>query len=163
MAVVVLAVCGGCIALLGGIGTEIAEDEEARTSAQPAGSEVRDGKFSFVVTRVDPPVTEVGDNEIMRETAQGEFVLVHVEVTNTANEPQTYFSENQKLIDDQGREYTNDSMAEMSVNAPNMITEINPGNKLSTIIVYDVPRGTVPAAIEFHDSTFSGGARVALK
>ncbi|WP_309231291.1 DUF4352 domain-containing protein [Nocardia sp. SYP-A9097] len=131
-------------------------------SVSPVGSEVRDGKFAFVVTAVDPPVASVGDNDIMRKTAQGEFVLVHVDITNTGDKAQTYFGENQKVIDDQGRQYSNDTSAEMAINA-DLMAEINPGNKVSVIIPFDVPKGTVPVSIEFHDSMFSGGARVALK
>ncbi|MGX1779010.1 DUF4352 domain-containing protein [Nocardia brasiliensis] len=65
-------------------------------------------------------------------------------------------------IDTQGRSFTNDTAAELAVN-PQLIGEINPGNKVAVMIVFDVPKGTDPAAIEFHDSMFSGGVRVALK
>jgi len=34
---------------------------------------------------------------------------------------------------------------------------------VSITLVFDVPQGTVPAAVEFHDSALSGGVRVALK
>ncbi len=43
------------------------------------------------------------------------------------------------------------------------VTDINPGNKISVAIAFDVSPGTVPATIEFHDSMFSGGVRVAVK
>ncbi|MFF2550274.1 DUF4352 domain-containing protein [Nocardia sp. NPDC058058] len=127
-----------------------------------AGSEVRDGKFAFIVTAVDPAVATLGDNEILRKTAQGEYVVVHVDITNTGDKAQSYFGDNQKLIDDQGKQYSNDTAAELAVNT-SLTAEINPGNKLSVSIPFDVPKGTVPAAIELHDSAFSGGARVALK
>ncbi|WP_435591016.1 DUF4352 domain-containing protein [Nocardia sp. bgisy118] len=64
-------------------------------------------------------------------------------------------------MDDQGRLYTNDTAAELNLDK-DLAAEINPGNKISVILAFDVPKGTVPAAIEFHDSAFSGGARVAL-
>ncbi|MGV9820905.1 DUF4352 domain-containing protein [Nocardia xishanensis] len=152
---------GGCVALLSSAADEISESTEKRTSAAPAGSEVRDGKFGFVVTRVDPPVASVGDNKFLKKDAQGEYILVYVDVTNTADKPQTYFGDNQKLVDDQGRLYTNDTAAELNLDK-DLAAEINPGNKISVILAFDVPKGTVPAAIEFHDSAFSGGARVAL-
>ncbi|MEV0295109.1 DUF4352 domain-containing protein [Nocardia sp. NPDC050710] len=153
---------GGCVALLSSAADEVAKGEEQRTSAAPAGAEVRDGKFGFVVTRVDPPVPTVGDNQFLKKDAQGEYVLVHIDVTNTGDRPQTYFGENQKLVDDQGRLYTNDTAAELNLNK-NVISEINPGNKISVTLVFDVPRGTTPSAVEFHDSVFSGGVRVAVK
>ncbi|MBF6171802.1 DUF4352 domain-containing protein [Nocardia blacklockiae] len=152
---------GGCAVLFTSATHEVAEQGAARTSVRPAGSEVRDGKFGFAVTRVDPPVTTVGDNEYLRRNAQGEYVLVHVDVTNIGDKPQTYFGENQKLVDNQGNLYTNDTMAEMNVNK-DLVTEINPGNKISVVLAFDVPVGTAPAAVEFHDSAWSGGVRVAV-
>ncbi|WP_280467108.1 DUF4352 domain-containing protein [Nocardia cyriacigeorgica] len=153
---------GGCALLVGGAAHEVAKQESERTVAAPVGTEVRDGKFSFVVTRVDTPVKTVGDNQFLQQQAQGEYILVHVEVTNTADRPQTYFGENQKLVDDQGRVFGNDTRAEMNLNE-HLASEINPGNKISVVLAFDVPEGTSPAAIEFHDSMFSGGARVAVK
>ncbi|WP_433575175.1 DUF4352 domain-containing protein [Nocardia brasiliensis] len=157
--VLIAALFVGCIAL---VSNEVSKVDDKRTTTEPAGTEVRDGKFAFLVTGVDPPVTTVGDNEFLKEDAQGEFILVRVDVSNIGSEPQTYFADNQKLIDDQGRSFTNDTAAELAVN-PQLIGEINPGNKVAVTIVFDVPKGTDPAAIEFHDSMFSGGVRVALK
>ncbi|WP_280266740.1 DUF4352 domain-containing protein [Nocardia wallacei] len=152
---------GGCSILIMGAADEVADQQAARTSVQPAGQEVRDGKFGFFVTGVESPVDSVGDNEFLKKSAQGEYVLVHVDVTNTVDTPQTYFGENQKLVDNQGRLYTNDTMAELNLNK-DVATEINPGNKISVVLAFDVPKGTVPAAVEFHDSAFSGGVRVAI-
>ncbi|MFD5178760.1 DUF4352 domain-containing protein [Nocardia sp. NPDC058379] len=159
---VILLGCAGCFTVLKSGVDNAAEDSAARTSVAPVGSEVRDGKFGFVVTAVDPPVASVGDNEFLKSDAQGEYILVHVDVTNTAGEPQTYFGSNQKLIDDQGREFANDTSAEINLNT-DLSAGINPGNKKSVVIAFDVPKGTVPAAIEFHDSMFSNGVRVALR
>lgn len=81
-----------------------------------AGSTVRDGKFEFVVTAVDPPVKVVGDNPYLQKTAQGEYIQVHLTVTNISNKAKSYWSDNQKLIDDKGREFDNDTMAGINVN-----------------------------------------------
>ncbi|MFD6399671.1 DUF4352 domain-containing protein [Nocardia sp. NPDC060249] len=158
----ILVICGGCVAVFNKAGDEINENSAKASSAAPAGSEVRDGKFAFVVTEVDPPVATVGDNEFSQQTAQGEYILVHVDVTNIGSEAQSYFGDNQKLIDTAGKEYANDTMAEVAVNS-DLAVQINPGNKKSVVIAFDVPTGTQPAAIVFHDSAFSNGVRVALK
>lgn len=162
--------CGGCAGIIATSADDA--DNPSGTSVvggstpdggdeiAPAGSEVRDGKFAFVVTQVDPPVKSVG-NDFLGTTAQGEFVLVHIDVTNTSDQPQSYSGGNQKLIDAQGREFTNDTEAEIYLN-DDIYTEINPGNKFSVILAFDVPVGTRPAALEFHDSMFSGGVRVAV-
>ncbi|MGY4102496.1 DUF4352 domain-containing protein [Nocardia sp. R16R-3T] len=152
---------GGCALLIGSAAHEVAKQDDERTVAAPVGATVRDGKFSFVVTQVDAPVKTVGDNQFSRQQAQGEYILVYIDVTNTADRPQTYFGDNQKLVDDSGRLFGNDTRAEMNLN-DHLMSEINPGNKISVILAFDVPEGTAPAAIEFHDSMFSGGARVAI-
>ncbi|MET8799593.1 DUF4352 domain-containing protein [Nocardia sp. NPDC004568] len=162
--------CGGCAGLVAtsaddadSPGTSIAagpaQDDGDRLA--PAGSEVRDGKFGFVVTQVDPPVKSVG-GDYLGKAAQGEFVLVHIDVTNTSDQPQSYFGSNQKLIDAQGREFTNDTEAEIYLN-DDVFTDINPGNKFSVILAFDVPASAQPAALEFHDSAFSGGVQVAVR
>ncbi|MFI1920507.1 DUF4352 domain-containing protein [Nocardia sp. NPDC020380] len=153
---------GGCVALVGGAAHEVAKQEAQSTSVAPVGSEVRDGKFAFTVNSVDAPVSSVGDNEFMAKQAQGEYILVHVTIANIGDQSQTYIGNNQKLIDDQGKSYSDDSAAEMNLNK-DIVTDINPGNKVAVALAFDVPKGTVPNAIEFHDSMFSGGVRVALK
>ncbi|WP_216917908.1 DUF4352 domain-containing protein [Nocardia noduli] len=169
--------CGGCFGLVG-VAANNSDDKSTATVTldsapnpgvtpaapdyAPAGSAVRDGKFEFVVTRVDEPVGVVGDNPYLRSTAQGQYILVHVGVTNIGDKPQTYFGSNQTLIDDQGRKFENDTRAEINVN-DHMSTAINPGNSIAVTIVFDVPAGTVPAVLELHDSMFSGGAEVALR
>ncbi|WP_227983227.1 DUF4352 domain-containing protein [Nocardia spumae] len=175
--------CGGCFGLVGIAGNsanktstaapspEAAEQQAATTPSGPrgpvvatAGAEVRDGTFAFVITGIDAPVATLGDNRFLRQTAQGEYVVVHADVTNIGTTPQSYFGSNQKLIDDRGRRYTNDTVAEIDINDRGVIgAEINPGNKISVAIAFDVSPGTVPATIEFHDSIFSGGARVAVR
>ncbi|MGW4636160.1 DUF4352 domain-containing protein [Nocardia sp. NPDC004415] len=177
--VFVLCGLGGCLAIVAGSDTE---DKVAATfttaaptapgapAAAPeddvaaAGSAVRDGKFEFTVTAIDPPVKVVGDNPYLQKTAQGQYILVHLTVTNIGNKAQSYWANNQKLIDDQGREFENDTMAGINVNEDTAMTsDINPGNSVQVVVVFDVPAGTTPAALELHDSAFSGGAKVALR
>lgn len=42
------------------------------------------------------------------------------------------------------------------------LNTINPGNSVDGTLVFDVPEGLAPAAVELHDSPFSGGATVTL-
>ena len=185
IAVMVLA-CGGCFGLVGMASDAADEDSPAATfttggpasedaaapgepareapapDAAPAGTAVRDGKFEFRVTAVDPPVRTVGDNQFLRTTAQGEYILVHVSVTNVGDRPQTYFGSNQKLFDADGRQFENDTRAEINLH-DHMATTINPGNTIDVVLAFDVPVGTVPAKLQLHDSMFSGGAKVALR
>ena len=83
-------------------------------------------------------------------------------VTNTGNEPQSFFIQNQKLIDSAGREFAADTTASYEMNPANntMVLDMNPGFSVTAKVPFDVPPETPVAAIEVHDSAFSGGARV---
>lgn len=58
------------------------------------GTEVRDRKFAFKVTRVQRGVSSVGDQ--FGEEAQGSFTIVTLRVKNIGDESQTFDASNQK-------------------------------------------------------------------
>ncbi|RTL70277.1 MAG: DUF4352 domain-containing protein [Pseudonocardiaceae bacterium] len=147
-------------------------DTSAGTSAEAAkrsdavagiGTEVRDGDFAFVVTGVAPAVKQLGKGS-WSTRAQGEFVLVTVTVTNIGKESTMFSGGNQKLRDAQGREFDADSgSAVMYVpDSESFLNQINPGNSVNATVVFDVPVGLQPTAIELHDSMFSRGVTVSL-
>jgi hypothetical protein len=86
-------------------------------------------------------------------------------VKNTGNQPQSFFSNNQKLFDTAGKEYASDSMADSASNSESgdsMVIDLNPGFTLTAKVAFDVPPGTQIAGIAVHDSAFSGGAKITL-
>ncbi|WP_142056831.1 DUF4352 domain-containing protein [Pseudonocardia kunmingensis] len=140
-----------------------AQPDSAVATPAGIGDEVQDGSFAFTVTDVKSGVQALGESFLRRE-AQGEYVLVHVTVRNTGTEAATFLGANQTLLDAQGREFEADSSAAM-MNVPDsesFFTPINPGNSVEGVLVFDVPEGLSPAAIELHESMFSGGALVSL-
>ena len=141
---------------------------EPAEPAEPAeagiGTAVRDGKFEFTVTRVERPGNKVGEG-ILEETAQGEFVIVYVNVANIGDKGQMLDSTSQTLIDGQAREFNPSSAAMFTLpNADKAFLEnINPGNSVTDVpILFDVAPGTGLDKIELHDSLFSGGVTVKL-
>lgn len=141
-----------------GTSTEAAVEPEPPPAG--IGTEVRDGKFAFVVTSIDTSAV-AGDpsNPFMRVEPQGVFVNVHMAVTNIGNEPQTFFADNQKLFIGE-REYSPDTMAAVWTKSTNV--EINPGNTIQAVVSFDVPANPPPvvSSVELHDSMFSGGVTV---
>ena len=68
----------------------------------------------------------------MTATAQGEFIVITMSVTNIGNEAQNYFGQNQKVIDANGRQYEANSAAGMWMNSGlSLMGDINPGNSNS--------------------------------
>lgn len=138
--------------------------EPAEKTRAGIGDPVRDGKFEFVVTGVDCSRTTIG-SDLLNTKAQGKFCLVSVSVKNIGDEAQTFTGSNQKAYDVKGAEFENDGAAEIYANdnAETFLNDINPGNKVTGKIVFDVPKGTVLTEIELHDSFWSGGVKVTLK
>jgi hypothetical protein len=79
---------------------------------------------------------------------------------NIDDERQSFLPNNQKLIDSAGRLYAADAIAAVKMNHRSMVVDMNPGFNITLKVPFDVPAGTMPAAIELHDSVFSDGARV---
>ena len=181
--VVALAVCGGIIAAMMGGGSDEPEttggggDTEQPASEAPAtegedseedaagtlGEPVRDGNFEFTVNSVDCGAAQVGD-EFLSDKAQGQFCLVDVTVKNIGDRPQTFLDTDQNAFDANGNEHTVDSEAGVIANdnADVWISDINPGNELNGILVFDMPADQDITSLELHDSSFSGGVKVTV-
>lgn len=142
--------------------------ETAPTAAVPVATKlntpVRDGKFEFVVTGVQPGLAEVGDNPFLNQKAQGQFVIVTLSVQNIGDKPQGFSPSDQKLFDTEGRSFESDAAAQIALGTSDvpLWDNINPGNTVTVQLVYDMPAAAVPARIELHDSMFSGGVTVDL-
>lgn len=126
------------------------------------GTSVRDGKFEFVVTSIEPGVAEIGSAPISTK-AQGQFILVNVNVKNISNEAQPFDGGSAKAFDSQGRQFTSSSSAAIYLPDSNsFFTPINPGNSVDSKVVFDVPADAQLTSIELHDSMFSEGVTVKL-
>ncbi|MGW7201509.1 DUF4352 domain-containing protein [Streptomyces chryseus] len=141
------------------------EDTEREPQEKPEsptiGDPVRDGKFEFTVTKVVPGVEEIGGD--YGDKAQGQFILVCINVENIGDESQLFDGSAQKLFDAEDREFSADTAAAIYLEeSESFLNEINPGNKVEGIVVFDVPKNVEPVKIELHDSVFSGGVTVNL-
>ncbi|MEV5828456.1 DUF4352 domain-containing protein [Spirillospora sp. NPDC052242] len=160
---------GGEQAAAGGAGAEKSAGPEngkgkgKEKVADGIGREYRDGKFAFTVTKVKKGVARVG-NEYAGSEAQGQYVLVHVTVENIGDEARMFDGTNQTLIDTRGREFEADTEAAIWSNQDtrSFLEQINPGNSVKGVVIFDVPKNVKLKAIELHDSMFSGGVTVPL-
>lgn len=128
-----------------------------------AGSAVRDGKFEFTVTATKCGATKVG-NEYLNQKAQGQFCLITIKVKNIGKDARTLDASNMTAFDAKGAEFSADGVASMYANKDQetFLNEINPGNQVTAVFAFDVPKGTKVTKLELHDSPFSGGIQVAL-
>jgi len=129
----------------------------ARPDAE-MGQAVQDGKFEFVVSSV----YESGEATLPQP--RGTWMVAAMTIRNIGDQPQSFFIQNQKLIDTEGREYAADAMASFSINNDNtMVLNLGPGFAINVRVPFDVPPGVTPDKIEVHDSAYSGGALVKVE
>jgi hypothetical protein len=126
-----------------------------RVGVPAAGSAVRDGQFEFEVTNVEQGAKHVGGPGIFGDTAEGEFVVVHVHVSNIGKKESTFDASDQTMVDDEGNEYKGQGEV--------FGHKLNPGFESDELVAFDVPPGTTPDKFEFHDSSLSGGVKVKAK
>jgi len=141
-------------------GSEAKDDKPAAKIGEP----VRDGKFEFTVKSQKCGVSKVG-TDLVGAKAQGQFCLITVTVKNIGKEPQTLVDSAQKAYAADGTEYSTDSTAALYANKGEntIFTEINPGNQITGVLVFDIPKDVKLTKLELHDSIFSGGVEVALE
>jgi Domain of unknown function (DUF4352) len=128
----------------------------ANPGAAGIGDPVRDGGFMFTVTAVEdgPPVLRRPDGFVQ---PRGRFVLVSVTVRNDGTSPGSFAEEDQYLIDGERRK------SEGYIDGGDLfLADINPGNTVGGVLVFDIASDAVPAWIELHASPSSGGVTVAL-
>ncbi|MET8089800.1 DUF4352 domain-containing protein [Micromonospora sp. NPDC005220] len=138
-----------------------AEDKAAKTAK--VGEAARDGKFEFTVKSAKCGVAKVG-SEPLGQKAQGQFCLVTVNVKNIGKEAQMFDGSSQKAYAADGTEYSADTGAAIyaNKNAETFLNDINPGNQVTGVVVFDIPKNVKLTKLELHDSMFSGGVDVAL-
>lgn len=125
------------------------------------GDPVRDGKFEFVVNDIKCGVKKVG-SEFLEEKAQGQFCLVEMSVTNIGDEAQLFDAGSQKGTTNTGATVDADGSASLVVpeNENSFLEEINPGNSIEVVVVYDIAKDQTLETLELYDSIFSGGVTV---
>jgi hypothetical protein len=143
---------------------ETSTEAESSPTLAPApgpGGAAEDGGLTFTVVGVDTATTITSPtSEFLTKDAQGQFIVVHLSVTNTGADAGSYMATLQKLKA-AGVSYEADPEASFYVGT--VYEDINPGNTLDTSIVFDVPSGTAPESIELHGTAVSPGIEVPLQ
>ncbi|MEQ4304791.1 DUF4352 domain-containing protein [Plantactinospora sp. B6F1] len=124
---------------------------------QPA----RDGDLEFQVQRVRCGVTEVGD-PLVSQLAVGQFCLVDLAVRNLGRRPVTFQDGLQIAYGPAGQRFGVDSSAGLLANADQLgfLDEINPGNRVTGAVVYDIPPDTRIVRLRLRASATSPGIQV---
>jgi hypothetical protein len=128
------------------------------TTVGPTGV-VTDGPLSFTIHGIEIGDTVVMSDAPLEKTAVGEFVVVHMTVTNVGTDPASFIGMFQTLhaggttypLDDEATAYLEGTFA-----------DLEPGQSADVSVAYDVPVGTPPESIELHADPSTPGAEVPL-
>jgi hypothetical protein len=154
---------GGDNATGSGTSASSGKSETKTPKTAKIGQPARDGKFEFTVQKVKCGVNEVGPSGFGQH-AQGQFCLITLKVANIGKEAQSFSDSDQKAFSSDGTQFSSDSGAAIYVNkdADTLFNQINPGNNITGVIVFDIPKAAKLTKLELHDSPFSGGVTVQL-
>jgi hypothetical protein len=127
------------------------------------GTTVHDGAFNFVVTGVERPGKTLLGKLGTTLTAQGEFVIVRVDVTNVGNKEQRLGCSCQFLFSDTGQKFAPSPSILSTLDALKYVQWIPPGSTVKdALVLFDVAPGTKAVHVELHDSPASQGVLVKL-
>lgn len=137
-------------------------EEDAATEEAPAaagiGDPVQADDVEITVTNVERGVKSVGPDGF-EEDAQGEFVVVDIDVKNNGAEEVSLGSSDFTLVGD-GVSYSTSDDASYYLEGALIYEDINPGNSYSGKIVFDIPDGASYSTLEVTPGWFGDTAEV---
>ena len=141
----------------GGTGTETAT--ESPTTASGSGPQGTDAGLTIAVTGVETAPSVQSQDAPVEQTAQGEYLIVHLTVLNSGDQPGTFVGTFQKLKAG-GTTYSIDDVATAYLNGT--VAQLNPGDTSDRAIAFDVPPGTAPELLEAHGDPVGAGVDIPL-
>src|SRR5262245_32567420 len=141
----------------GGTGTET--PTESPTPASGSGPQGTDAGLTFAVTGVETAPSVKSQDASAEQTAQGEYLIVHLTVLNSGDQPATFVGAFQKLKAG-GTVYSIDDVATAYLNGT--VAQLNPGDTSDVAIAFDVPPGTTPESLEAHGDPVGAGVDIPL-
>jgi hypothetical protein len=143
--------------------TPVAKSPTPKPRPPGLGDKVRDGKFEFVVSRVDCSRSSIGKAPLDL-TAKGKFCVVSLSVRNISDGAGYLLGRAQTAYDATGAAYDDDTLAGVYANrdTKTFLEKLDPGERVTGKLVFDVPRKVKLTTLDLHDSPLSGGVKVAL-
>lgn len=122
------------------------------------GDKVRVGNLQWTITGAERQ-TVIGDGFITTE-ANGEFLLLSVEVENVGTSAETFTGDYVKLVDNQGRKFSPDTGAGIYLGKSALVFEqLNPSVVKRGQIVFDIPEGMAIAQVEISSTSLMGSSK----
>ncbi|MBB4699959.1 DUF4190 domain-containing protein [Sphaerisporangium siamense] len=93
--------------------------------------------------------------------AQGSYVVVRILVKNSGNSPATFDGTDSGLLDAKAKQYAVDTEATISQNletGKGLYDTVNPGQKITRVLVFDIPKTATPVVISMFGAENSAGS-----
>lgn len=139
--------------------SEAETTSESPTAPSGSGGQASDSGLTFAITGTETAPSVQYQDAPVSKTAQGEFVIVHMTLSNSGDQQATFLGTLQKL-NAAGTNYSIDDEATAYLNGT--VAQLNPGDTADVAIAFDVPPGTSPDSLEVHGEPMSAGVEVPL-
>lgn len=136
--------------------------EKSKEQEVKIGEEFSSGDFLITVKELRPSQDQIGD-EFLNKKAQGKFIQAVVSIKNNGQKKAVFFDNDVKLIDDQNREHSTSSDSFYLGDANLMLKDINPGNSVEGVLLFDVPQDATPTFLKFDTEWLAAPVKVALQ
>lgn len=142
-----------------GWGNSTETESESPTTASGSGPQASHGGLTFAVTGVETAPSVKYQDTPVEKVAQGEYLVVHLTVSNSGDTPGTYLATLQKLKAD-GTTYNIDE--EATAYLKGTWAGLDPGDTADIAIAFDVPPGSSAESLEVHGDQLGSGVEIPL-
>jgi hypothetical protein len=135
--------------------------QEKKAVSAGIGDPVRAGDLQLTAQKLTCGKKRVGD-EYFGETAQGQFCIVKVDLSNVGDDPLMINADDFTLYDAGNRKFASDTEAMISNSESSDIwlEDINPGNTVTGDVIFDIPVDTTAVRMELASSDLFGDPAV---
>jgi hypothetical protein len=159
--VVVLACLAGAVTIT--VFTARTYRRDHRQASASMNEPVRDGSFQFTADSMRCGVQAIGapDEE---QSPIGQFCVVTLTIKNVGSSPATFADSIQKAYGVGGVWFSSDPTAGLYANPDPTVflNQINPGNSVKAVVVYDIPRSSRIMRLEVHENPSTPGAVIKI-
>jgi LysM repeat protein len=136
-------------------GTDHTSDADNKSGT--VGQAVTNAGTTYKVTNVHA-THQIGDPELLGARADGEFVVVDLNLTNKKNETKTFLESTAKLVTRDGKEYKTSDKAVMAFGDNSlMLKDIQPDLTTRGKLAFDVPPSKVSGSTLVIDDIWGSG------
>lgn len=139
--------------------------KQAAETTYAIGQPVTSKKFEYVITAFQCGIPSVGEYEITKEIAKGQFCQLSISAKNIATKAESLNFSNFKLMSGE-IEYSTESWVNITAasgtDSAGFLDKVNPGLQTTGNIYFDVPLKVTPDRVQIDDSILGKATTIDL-